>query len=323
MKISAENQYLNYAERILDDGEERTDRTGVGTYELFGAPQMEIDLRDGFPLLTSKRVAMGAVASELAWMMRGDTNLRYLAEHNNHIWDEWPFVSYLKSTKQMIPEQGSEEWKAKKAEYLEQVISDNEFAAQFGELGPVYGRQWRAWDGYNGETYDQLAMAQNQIVNNPDSRRIIVSAWNVAQIDEMSKSGLPPCHSLFQFNASSATDPETGKKYLDMKLYQRSADWFLGVPFNMAQYAFMLTAMAEVTDRTPRNFYHTFGSAHIYKNHEDQIREQLSRRGELYELPTFEFGHNVKSIDDFTPEDFTGGVKNYQYHPAIKGQVAI
>ncbi len=317
---SYEEDYLDLAEEILTEGEDRTDRTGVGTKELFG-PQMKYDLRKGLPVLTSKKVALNVVISELVWMLRGDTNLRYLAQQNNHIWDEWPFVSYLQKTHQQIPEQGSDEWKAKKAAYLQQIIDDESFAAQFGDLGPIYGHQWRAWEGYDGQPIDQLAVAQNTIRNNPDSRRIIVSAWNVAQIDEMSKSGLPPCHTLFQFNASDQTDPKTGKKYLDMKMYQRSADWFLGVPFNMVQYSLLLSAMAQTTGRTPRYFIHTFGSAHIYNNHVEQVREQLSRRDELFTPPRLELNPDVKDIGDFEAEDFR--VIGYKHHPAIKGQVAI
>lgn len=320
-KPRAELQYLSIAEQILEEGEATDDRTGVGTLDLFGEPQMAYDLREEFPLLTSKSVATKAVRSELAWMLHGDTNLRYLTEHDNHIWDEWPFVAYLRRTKQEIPEQGSEEWRQVKGEYLAKVLADKAFADEYGELGPVYGHQWRAWEGYDGEPIDQLRIAQDQIRSGKASRRIIVSAWNAGDLDEMSKAGLPPCHTLFQFNASNATDPDTGKKYLDMKMYQRSADWFLGVPFNMAQYAMLLSAMAQTTDRTARYFYHTFGSAHIYKNHIEQVREQLSRQGELYTPPRLELNPNVTDIGDFDADDFK--VVGYKHHPAIKGQVAI
>lgn len=322
MRPGYEDQYLDLAERILEEGEVRGDRTGVGTRELFGE-QMKFDLRDEFPALTTKKVALGNVRSELAWMLHGDTNLRYLAEHNNHIWDEWPFVPYLRQTNQNVPEQGGDEWKAKKAAYLEQILSDDQFAATHGELGPVYGHQWRAWDGYDGQPIDQLRNIQEAIrtEDRDMGRRLIVSAWNAAQIDEMSKSGLPPCHTLFQFNASEQADPETGKKYLDMQLYQRSADWFLGVPFNMAQYAMMLSAMAQTTNRTPRYFTHTFGSAHIYNNHVDQVEEQLLRRDDLKPAPRLELNPDVKDIGDFQAEDFK--IVGYTSHPAIRGQVAI
>ena len=322
MRPGYEDQYLDLAERILEEGEVRGDRTGVGTRELFGE-QMKFDLRDEFPALTTKKVALGNVRSELAWMLHGDTNLRYLAEHNNHIWDEWPFVPYLRQTNQNVPEQGGDEWKAKKAAYIEQILSDDQFAATYGELGPIYGHQWRAWDGYDGQPIDQLRNIQEAIrtEDRDMGRRLIVSAWNAAQIDEMSKSGLPPCHTLFQFNASEQADPETGKKYLDMQLYQRSADWFLGVPFNMAQYAMMLSAMAQTTGRTARYFTHTFGSAHIYNNHVDQVKEQLSRRGELLPTPQLELNPDVTDIGDFEAEDFK--VVGYKSHAAIRGQVAI
>lgn len=322
MRPGYEDQYLDLAERILEEGEVRGDRTGVGTRELFGE-QMKFDLRDEFPALTTKKVALGNVRSELAWMLHGDTNLRYLAEHNNHIWDEWPFVPYLRQTNQNVPEQGGDEWKAKKAAYLERILSDDQFAATYGELGPIYGHQWRAWDGYDGQPIDQLRNIQEAIrtEDRDMGRRLIVSAWNAAQIDEMSKSGLPPCHTLFQFNASEQADPETGKKYLDMQLYQRSADWFLGVPFNMAQYAMMLSAMAQTTNRTPRYFTHTFGSAHIYNNHVDQVEEQLLRRDDLKPAPRLELNPDVKDIGDFQAEDFK--IVGYTSHPAIRGQVAI
>lgn len=322
MRPGYEDQYLDLAERILEEGEVRSDRTGVGTRELFGE-QMKFDLRDEFPALTTKKVALGNVRSELAWMLHGDTNLRYLAEHNNHIWDEWPFVPYLRKTNQNVPEQGGDEWKAKKAAYIEQILSNDQFAATYGELGPVYGHQWRAWDGYDGQPIDQLRNIQEAIrtEDRDMGRRLIVSAWNAAQIDEMSKSGLPPCHTLFQFNASEQADPETGKKYLDMQLYQRSADWFLGVPFNMVQYSMLLSAMAQTTGRTPRYFTHTFGSAHIYNNHVEQVREQLSRRDDLYPAPQLKLNPNVTDIGDFEAEDFE--VVGYKSHPAIRGQVAI
>lgn len=320
-KPRAELQYLSYARQILEEGEPTDDRTGVGTLDLFGEPQMVYDLREEFPLLTSKNVATKAVRSELAWMLHGDTNLRYLAEHDNHIWDEWPFVAYLKKTGQDIPEQGSEAWKTAKTEYLQRIMGDMAFAEEHGNLGPIYGHQWRAWAGYDGKPIDQLRIAQEQIRSGKASRRIIVSAWNVADLEEMSKAGLPPCHTLFQFNASNQVDPETGKKYLDMKMYQRSADWFLGVPFNMAQYAMLLSAMAQTTGRVPRYFYHTFGSAHIYKNHIEQIEEQLSRENDLYDPPRLELNPEITDIGDFDADDFK--IKGYKHHPSIKGQVAI
>lgn len=317
----AEDQYLDIAETILAEGEPTDDRTGVGTLDWFGEPQMTIDLREEFPLLTSKKIFHKSILSELTWMMHGDTNLQHLVAHNNRIWDEWPFVSYLRSTGQEVPQQGSEQWNEAMGEYRTRVLADTAFAAEHADLGPIYGHQWRAWQGNDGQVHDQLRTAQEQIRDGKASRRVIVSAWNVGDLDAMSKAGLPPCHTLFQFNASNQSDPETGKKYLDMKLYQRSADWFLGVPFNMAQYALMLSAMAQTTDRTPRKFIHTFGSAHIYKNHVEQVEEQLSRRDQLFAPAHLAINPDITDIGDFEPEDFT--ITGYRSHPAIKAQVAI
>ncbi len=320
MAERAETQYLQIAKEILSEGEDRTDRTGTGTYELFG-PQMKYDLREGLPVLTTKQIALGAVVSELAWMLHGDTNLRYLIEHKNSIWNEWPFVAYLEKSGQAIPEQGSNEWKTKMAEYIGRVASDDQFAAEHGDLGPVYGRQWRAWQSSSGDLIDQISTARDLIVNNPISRRIIVNAWNVGELDEMSRSGLPPCHMMFQFSASSQSDPETGKPYLDMKMYQRSADWFLGVPFNMAQYAILLSLMAHSTDHTARYFTHTFGHAHVYKNHVDQMREQLSRKDALYPPPRLLINPELRDLTVVEPNDIE--IVGYRSHPRIKAPVAI
>lgn len=323
MEKRAEDQYLDWAEKILQDGEPTDDRTGVGTLDYFGEPQLKVDLRHDFPLLTTKFVATKQIRSELAWMLHGDTNLQYLAKHNNHIWDEWPFVSYLDRARIPRPKQGSDTWNQLKSDYLQKIIDDDSFAHEYGELGPVYGHQWRAWQDCNGKPIDQLKNAQEQIrSHNPKTlRRIIVSAWNVGDLAAMDKAGLPPCHTLFQFNASRRRDPDSNKPYLDLKLYQRSADWFLGVPFNLVQYSMLLSAMAQATDHTPRYFYHTFGSAHIYKNHIDQIRQQLSRRNNLYDVPQLSLNPVIHEIGDFDADDFT--ITNYQYHPAIKGRVAI
>lgn len=318
-----EEQYLDWAERILEDGESSDDRTRVGTIELFGEPSMQIDLRKEFPLLTSKAVPHRLIRSELAWMLRGDTNLRYLAEQNNHIWDEWPFTSYLRTNNIAVPEQGTDEWKQLLNEYLEQVMNDDEFSQEYGELGPVYGHQWRAWQGYDGSSIDQLATIEDALRthNKKLGRRLIVSAWNVGDLEAMDKAGLPPCHTLYQFNSSTMLDSETGKPYLDLQLYQRSADWFLGVPFNMAQYSLLLAAMAQTTDHIPRYFFHKFGSAHIYKNHVNQVKEQLSRRDELLPPAQLSLNQDVANVGSFEADDFI--IENYQHHAAIKGQVAI
>lgn len=311
MARSAEHQYLDLLTQIRDEGDEKSDRTGTGTRSIFG-PQMEYDLREGFPVLTTKRVALGAVATELCWMLKGDRNLRYLVERNCNIWNEWPFVGHLLATGQPIPPQGSEEWKGMMAEYVRNVKTDDNFAEEFGDLGPVYGYQWRHWPDGTANGIDQLAIAQDTIRNNPNSRRNIVNAWNVSDLDDMSKFGLPPCHMFYQFYVS-----KDGQ--LDMKMYQRSADMFLGVPFNMAQYAMLLSMMAQTTDTTPRRLIHTFGDAHIYSNHFDQVNTQLER--EPYAAPTIRLNPDVREIWDFEPEDIE--IVDYEHHPAIRAQVAI
>lgn len=319
MRLSAERQYLATAREILTEGEDRTDRTGTGTISLFGTPQMTYDLREGFPLLTTKKVPLGAIATELTWMLQGDSNIRYLNQHNTKIWNEWPFVSFLERTGQAIPEQDSPEWQQMLDNFVERIKQDPVFAAEYGELGPVYGRQWRYWSDGTINGIDQLADAQEAIRHNSDSRRIIVSAWNVGDIEEMSISGLPPCHMMYQFYASQQRDEETGKPYLDMKMYQRSGDFFLGVPFNMAQYALLLSYMAQSTDRVARRFTHTFGDAHIYSNHVDQVNEQLGR--EPRAVPKLLLNPDRKNVWDFTPDD--AEVVGYDPHPAIKAPIAV
>ena len=311
MTHTAERQYLDLLTRIRDEGDEKSDRTGTGTRSVFG-PQMEYDLREGFPVLTTKRVALGTVATELCWMLHGDNNLQYLVERNCNIWNEWPFVSYLHRTGQVIPEQDSPEWKAAMNEYVTQVKQDDAFAKRNGDLGPVYGYQWRYWQDGRGGEIDQLASVQDAIRTTPDSRRMIVNTWNVADIDDMAKSGLPPCHMMYQFYVSKNGE-------LDMKLYQRSADMFLGVPFNMAQYAMLLTMMAQTTDTTPRRLVHTFGDAHIYSNHFDQVNMQLERTP--LAAPQIRLNPDVKDIWDFEPEDIS--IEGYEHYPAIRAQVAI
>lgn len=324
--VRGEDQYLNWADKILKEGEATDDRTNVGTIEVFGSPRMKIDLREEFPLLTTKHVPHRLISSELAWMLHGDTNLKYLSEHNNHIWDDWPYKNYVQQTENRTvtkDETMTQEWTAGMREFSDRILNDADFAEKWGELGPVYGRQWRNWKNYDESTTDQLATIQTALRQRTKSlsRRLIVSAWNVGELAEMEKAGLPPCHTFYQFNSSSETNPETGKPYLDLILFQRSADWFLGVPFNMAQYAMLLKAMAQVTDHDPRFFYHSFGSAHIYKNHIDQMKEQLSRRGHLYPAPQLAIETSVKDIGEFEPEDFR--INGYQHHPAIKGKVAV
>jgi thymidylate synthase len=262
--------YLDLVRRALEDGEPRPDRTGVGTRSLFGH-QMRFDLRDGFPLLTNRKIHTRSVIHELLWFIKGETNIRYLKEHNVGIWDEW--------------------------------------ADEQGDLGPVYGRQWRRWEGPDGTVHDQLTQVIDQIRSNPHSRRLIVNAWNVADIPRMA---LAPCHVMFQFYV-------TGSGHLSCQLYQRSADLFLGVPFNIASYAILTHMIAQVTDLKVGEFVHTFGDAHLYENHLDQARELLSR--EPRPLPTLSLNEEVQDIESFTEADIR--IENYNPHPAIKALVAV
>ncbi|HRX83726.1 MAG TPA: thymidylate synthase [Phycisphaerae bacterium] len=262
--------YLDLVRRVLHEGERRSDRTGVGTRSLFGH-QMRFDLADGFPLLTSRKIHTRSIIHELLWFIRGETNVRYLHEHGVSIWDEW--------------------------------------ADAAGDLGPVYGRQWRAWTGADGAPIDQLRAVIEQIRSNPHSRRLVVSAWNVADLPRMA---LAPCHVMFQFYVSTS-----GR--LSCQLYQRSADLFLGVPFNIASYALLTHMVAQVTDLEPGDFIHTFGDAHLYENHLEQTALLLER--EPRPLPTLALNPAVRSIDDFTFEDIE--IRNYDTHPAIKAPVAV
>ena len=256
-------------ERVLKSGVEKRDRTGTGTLSIFGH-QMRFDLADGFPLVTTKKLFTKAIVYELLWFLRGDTNVRWLQQHGVSIWDEW--------------------------------------ADKNGELGPVYGHQWRSWPAPDGGTIDQIANLIADIRRNPDSRRLIVTAWNPADVPKMA---LPPCHCLFQFYVANGR--------LSCQLYQRSADIFLGVPFNIASYALLTMMVAQVTDLKPGEFIHTFGDAHLYLNHLNQAREQLSRRP--YPLPTMRINPEVADIFEFRYEDFA--LENYQAHPHIKAEVAV
>jgi thymidylate synthase len=263
-------QYLNLVRRVLDEGEPRPDRTGVGTRSLF-AHQMRFDLSAGFPLLTNRKIHLRSIVHELLWFIRGETNVRYLHENNVTIWDEW--------------------------------------ANAEGELGPVYGKQWRRWQGADGRAVDQLKSVIEQIRRDPHSRRLIVSAWNVADIPQMA---LAPCHVMFQFYV-------TGSGRLSCQLYQRSADLFLGVPFNIASYALLTHMVGQVTDLKPGEFIHTLGDAHLYENHLEQARELLSRPSR--KLPRLTLNPSVREIDAFTFEDIE--VHEYDPHPPIKAPVAV
>lgn len=262
-------QYLNLLNRILTEGTQKGDRTGTGTLSIFGH-QMRFDLRDGFPLLTTKKLHLKSIIYELLWFLRGDTNVRYLQEHGVRIWNEW--------------------------------------ADENGELGPVYGHQWRSWPDYKGGTIDQIKNVVDMIKHNPDSRRMLVTAWNPAEVEDMA---LPPCHCLFQFYVAEGR--------LSLQLYQRSADSFLGVPFNIASYALLLQMIAQVTDLEPGEFIHTTGDTHLYLNHLEQAKLQLTREPRL--LPKMKINPDVKDIFDFKYEDFE--LIGYDPLPHIPGVVAV
>jgi thymidylate synthase len=262
-------QYLKLLQHIIDEGVNKSDRTGTGTKSCFGY-QMRFNLQEGFPLVTTKKLHVKSIIHELLWFIKGETNIKYLTDNGVSIWNEW--------------------------------------ADERGELGPVYGKQWRSWEGANGKVYDQLSDVIRQIKTNPDSRRIIISAWNVADLPDMA---LMPCHTMFQFYVAE------GK--LSCQLYQRSADVFLGVPFNIASYALFTMMIAQVCDLQPGEFIHTFGDVHLYNNHFEQAKLQLSRKP--FPLPTMRINPDVKSIFDFRYEDFT--LENYQFHPPIKAPVAV
>ncbi|MBX6379533.1 MAG: thymidylate synthase [Thermoflavifilum aggregans] len=270
-----EQAYLDLLHYILDHGVPKNDRTGVGTRSIFGY-QMRFDLQKGFPLLTTKKMHLKSIIYELLWFLRGDTNIHYLHEHGVTIWDEW--------------------------------------ADENGELGPVYGKQWRSWPTADGSSVDQIAQAVKLLKQDPDSRRIIVSAWNVADLPKMA---LSPCHCLFQFY--TRLDEKSGKRILSCQLYQRSGDVFLGVPFNIASYALLTMMMAQVCDMIPGEFIHTFGDVHLYNNHVEQAREQLSRRP--FDPPVMQLNPEVKDIFSFRYEDFQ--LLHYECHPAIKAPVAV
>ena len=286
-------QYLDMCKFILENGTYKSDRTGTGTISYFGY-QTRYNLNDGFPLLTTKKVFLKGIIHELLWFISGDTNIKYLVDNNVKIWNEWAYEKYKKE-----PVYNGETMD----EFIEKIRESQEFADKYGDLGPVYGRQWRNFNGV-----DQLEKLITNLKKNPDSRRHIISAWNPAEVDNMA---LPPCHSFMQFYVVN--------NKLSCQLYQRSADVFLGVPFNIASYSLFTMMIAQVCGFELGDFVHTFGDVHIYSNHMDQIKLQLSR--EPRSLPTMKINPNVKSIYDFKYEDFE--LEGYDPHPAIKGVVAV
>lgn len=291
-------QYLDLLQHILDNGELKTDRTGTGTISTFGY-QMRFNLQEGFPLLTTKKVHLKSVIHELLWFIKGDTNIKYLVDNNVRIWNEWPYQAFKKT-----PDYTGESLE----EFAEQIKNDEQFAKKHGELGPVYGRQWRHFEGPDGKFVDQLAEVIEMIKTNPSSRRLIVNSWNPPLIPEMA---LPPCHMMFHFYVNN--------NKLSCQLYQRSADTFLGVPFNIASYALLTMMIAQVCNLEYGDFVHTIGDAHIYNDHLTQVKLQLSR--EPRGLPIMKLNKDIKNIEDFKYNDFT--LEDYNPHPLIKGKVSV
>lgn len=310
--------YHDLLQKIMEEGKYKGDRTGTGTHSIFGH-QMRFNMEDGFPLLTTKKVLFKMLATELIWFIRGDTNIRFLLQYNNNIWNEWAFKNWVESEEYKGPDmtdfgnraQKDEDFKAVYQKEMEsfkkRILEDDEFAGKYGNLGNVYGRQWRAWEGPDGSFTDQLKDVVENIRQNPDSRRHIVTAWNPAEIGTMA---LPPCHAFFQFYVNDGR--------LSLQLYQRSGDVFLGVPFNIASYALLLHLVARECGLRPYEFVHTLGDAHIYTNHFDAVETQLGRDG--FEAPGIRI-HGERSMFELDYEDFE--VLDYESHPYIKAPIAV
>lgn len=307
-------QYLELLEDIKENGVKKEDRTGVGTISHFGR-QMRFDLSKGFPLVTTKKVPIRVIVYELLWFLRGDTNIKFLVDNDVKIWNEWAYQIYLEESglDKKLPRY-SNKWKSEMDSFIERMKKDNDFAEKWGELGPVYGKQWVRWQAADGSEINQIQNAIDLIKNDSTSRRILVSGWNVGEIQELIRHhhhAPPSCHTVFQFMVID------GK--LSCHLYQRSADTFLGVPFNIASYALLTLMMAQVTGLEAGEFIHSFGDVHVYLNHLDQVNLQLSRKPKR--LPTMNLNPEVKSIFDFQIDDFS--LENYDPHPAIYAPIAV
>ena len=310
--------YHDLCRKVLNEGENKDDRTGTGTISIFGH-QMRFDLSEGFPLLTTKKVSFKLIATELLWFIKGDTNIRFLLQYKNNIWNEWAFKKWIESDeytgpdmtdfgrRSLVNDEFNEQYKEQLAIFKDKILNDDEFMRKYGDLGNVYGKQWRDWKDQNGQSFDQLQTLIDNIKNNPNSRRHIISAWNPTEIDTMA---LPPCHTLFQFYVKD------GK--LSCQLYQRSADIFLGVHFNIASYSLLTHLIAKECNLEVGEFVHTFGDAHIYKNHIDAVEEQLSRSS--YNPPKLNI-NTEKSLFDIDYEDLE--IQDYQSHPSIKAPIAV
>ena len=310
-KKHSEFEYLNMLNYIMKNGNLKEDRTGVGTKSVFGY-QMRFDISKSFPLLTTKKVFWKGILHELLWFLRGDTNIKYLVDNNVKIWNEWPFQNYLKENKleKKFPKY-SDKWSDKLKWFVEEIKKNDKnssFVKKWGYLGPVYGKQWRDFNGV-----DQIKDVINQLKKNPNSRRIIVSAWNPKEIEDMKKSGLPPCHCLFQFYVF--------KGKLSCQLYQRSCDTFLGVPFNIASYSFLVYIMSKLVGLKPGEFVWTGGDVHIYKNHFNQVKEQLKNKPMPFPKLKINDKKVYKKIEDFKFEDFE--IVNYNSHKSIKAPIAV
>jgi thymidylate synthase len=304
-----EYQYIDLLKDIMKNGHEKHEfNTGIAVKSVFGR-MMRFDLNKGFPLLTTKKVFFRGILHELVWFLRGDANIKYLVDNDVHIWDDWPYKEYKKlMEKKSVPDMTQEQFIAK-------IKSDSKFAKKYGELGPVYGRQWRRWPASDGREIDQLAWAIEKTKKYPDRKHVVVSAWNPEYVYEMAKPGtsmaIPPCHTIFNINVTNGR--------LSLSLYQRSCDTFLGVPFNIASYALLTMILAQVTGNKVGDFVHMLGDTHIYGNHYDQVKEQIKRKPRPF--PTIKINPNLKNIDDIKFEDFE--LIDYNPHPPIKGEITV